>query len=158
VAARRGIIPRACGPVVPTGSTFPRRLPEDAKPRMRWWPSCRHGPGSGPYTLILRGNVHPEAADKRFRRFVMRFNRHLYGRRWLKHGQGIRWARTLECQRRGTLHYHVVFVGVSGLRPHDCARMWNDLVGIATIEPIRDTAASLHYLIKDLHGPVALTL
>jgi hypothetical protein len=74
-------------------------------------------------TLTFRQNVHPEAADKRFRVFVMQLNRRLYGRRWLKHGQGIQWARTLEFQRRGTLHYHVVFAGVSGLRPHDCARL-----------------------------------
>ena len=101
-------------------------------------------------TLTFRGNVHPEAADKRFRRFVMQLNRVLYGRRWFKHGRGIRWVRALEYQQRGAVHYHVLFAGVSGLRPHDCARMWNDLGGLAEIQPIRNTAAALRYLTKDV--------
>jgi hypothetical protein len=49
------------------------------------------------------------------------------------------------------LHYHVLFAGVSDLRPHDCARIWNDLAGFARIEPIRDTTAVLRYLSKDVH-------
>jgi hypothetical protein len=102
-------------------------------------------------TLTFRGIVHPGAADKRFRRFVMQLNRVLYGRRWLKHGQGIRWVRALEYQRRGAIHYHVLFAGVSGRRPHDCVRMWNDLAGSAQIEPIRDMTASLYYLTKYVH-------
>jgi hypothetical protein len=101
--------------------------------------------------LTFQEIVHPEAADKRFRRFVMQLNRRLYGRRWYKHGQGIRWVRALEYQRRGALHYHVLFAGVCGLRPHDCVRMWKDLAGIAKIEPIRNMTASLYYLTKYVH-------
>jgi hypothetical protein len=37
-------------------------------------------------SLTFRRDVHPEAAGKQFRRFVMQLNRILYGRRWLKHG------------------------------------------------------------------------
>jgi hypothetical protein len=36
-------------------------------------------------TLTFRECVHPEAADKQFRVFVMRLNRARYSRRWLKH-------------------------------------------------------------------------
>jgi hypothetical protein len=136
---------RACRVDVPVEGSGGRQAQDALVAFLQAWPwewCC---------TLTFRASVHPEAADKRFRRFVMQLNRDLYGRRWLKHGQGLRWVRTLECQRRGVLHYHVLFAGVSDLRPHDCARIWNDLAGFARIEPIRDMTAVLRYLSKDVH-------
>jgi hypothetical protein len=78
----------------------------------------------------------------------MQLNHILYGRRWLKHGQGIEWARTIEYQERGVLHYHVLLAGVSGLRPRDCAALWQTRAGFANIEPIRDPVAALRYFSK----------
>jgi hypothetical protein len=99
-------------------------------------------------TLTFPQDVHPEAADKRFRAFVMQLNRALYGRRWLKHGQGVQWARALEYQGRGAIHYHALLTGTSGLRPRDCAALWHTRAGFARIEPIRDTVAVLRYFGK----------
>jgi hypothetical protein len=94
--------------------------------------------------------VHPEAADKQFQIFVIQLNRALYGPRWLKHGRGVRWVRALEYQRRGTVHYHVLLAGVSGLRPRACAEIWKKRAGFARIEPIRDMVAVLRYFSKDV--------
>jgi hypothetical protein len=44
--------------------------------------------------------VHPEAADKRFRVLLSQANRMLYGHRWHKTGEGLRWVRALEYQQR----------------------------------------------------------
>lgn len=101
-------------------------------------------------TLTFRERVHPEAADKQFQVFVIQLNRALYGPRWLKHGRGVRWVRALEYQRRGTVHYHVLLAGVSGLRPRACAEIWKKRAGFARIEPIRDMVAVLRYFSKDV--------
>jgi hypothetical protein len=78
----------------------------------------------------------------------MQLNRILHGHHWLKHDQGIEWARTLEYQERGVLHYHVLLAGVSGLRPRDCAALWYARGGLANIGPIRNTVAALRYVSK----------
>jgi hypothetical protein len=116
--------------------------PDDIVAFLQQWPWEWCG------TLTFRQDVHPEAADKQFRRFVMQLNRVLYGHHWRKRGRGIRWVRALEYQRRGVLHYHVLLAGVSGLRPRDCAALWYARAGLAKIELIRDTVAALRYFSK----------
>jgi len=101
-------------------------------------------------TLTFRGEVHPEAADKRFRVWVSKINRALYGPRWWKHGQGVRWVRALETQRRGVIHYHALLggVGVDELRRLSWMDEWNRLAGYARIEPPADGAAVRGYCAK----------
>lgn len=117
-------------------------------------------------TLTFRGDaVHPEAADKRFRMWLSKVNRELYGPRWWKHGQGVRWVRALEMQRRGVLHYHALIggAGVDELRRLVWMDEWNRLAGFARIEPPRDGEAVRRYCAKyvakggeiDLGGPLA---
>lgn len=101
-------------------------------------------------TFTFRTEIHPEAADKRFRVWVSKLNRRLYGVRWYKHDRGVRWARALEMQRRDVIHYHAL-VGGNGLV--DVPRLpymeeWNKLAGYARIEPPRDSGAVNAYCSK----------
>ena len=108
-----------------------------------------------------RGEVHPEAADKRFRLFISKANRALYGPRWAKKRMGISWVRGLERQRRGTVHYHALFSGVGKLRRLTYMDLWDQLAGFARIEAPRNQRRVLEYISKyvvkggeiDLGGP-----
>ena|SRR6516162_3775841 len=113
-------------------------------------------------TFTFRDPVHPEAADKRFRVLVSECNRALYGPRWHKHGQGIRWMRALEYQKRDVIHYHALMAGVKDLRRLTWMDRWYELSGIARIEKIDAADAVVRYVSKyvvkdgeiDLGGPL----
>jgi hypothetical protein len=62
-------------------------------------------------TLTFAREVHPEAADKRFRVWASKLSRSLYGSRWHKHRSGVYWVRALEHQRRGVIHFHALVGG-----------------------------------------------
>lgn len=62
-------------------------------------------------TLTFRREIHPEAADKKFSVWLSQLNCELHGRRWRKHGRMVRWARALEYQRRGVIHFHALLGG-----------------------------------------------
>lgn len=101
-------------------------------------------------TLTFRSDVHPEAAAKRFHVWESRINRQLYGRRWSKHGRGIRWVRASESQRRGVIHFHAMIGGpkVDELRRLSWMDEWADLAGWARIEPPRSAVAVQWYCAK----------
>ena len=113
-------------------------------------------------TFTFREIVHPEAADKRFRLIISKFNREHYGIRWYKKGLGVQWVRALEYQRRGVIHYHALLAGVQELRRLSWMDLWNELAGYARIEPIRDGSVVRRYVSKyvvkggelDLGGPL----
>ena len=62
-------------------------------------------------TFTFAQEVHPEAADKRFRVWASKLSRSLYGPRWHKKRSGVYWIRALEFQRRGVIHYHALIGG-----------------------------------------------
>jgi hypothetical protein len=99
-------------------------------------------------TFTFRDLVHPEAADKRFRVLLSQANRVLYGVRWHKHGEGIRWVRALEYQKRDVIHYHALLAGVQDLRRLTWMDRWYDMAGIARIEPITTPDAVVRYVSK----------
>jgi len=107
------------------------------------------------------GAVHPERADKLFRVFISKANRDLFGPRWARKGVGISWARGLEYQRRGTIHYHALLSGTGALRRWIYKEIWFELAGIARIEQPRFHQRVLRYITKyvvkdgeiDLGGP-----
>jgi len=113
-------------------------------------------------TFTFRDMVHPEAADKRFRVLISQANRVLYGHRWHKKGQGLRWCRALEYQKRDVIHYHALIAGVQDLRRLTWMDRWHELAGYARIEPIESSAAVSRYVSKyvvkggeiDLDGPL----
>jgi hypothetical protein len=112
--------------------------------------------------LTVRAFGHPEAADKRFRVLISQANRVLYGVRWHKHGEGIRWVRALEYQKRDVIHYHALLAGVQDLRRLYWMDRWHELAGYARIEPIDSAAAVARYVSKyvvkggeiDMGGPL----
>jgi len=119
------------------------------------------GSGSGS-VFTFRDLVHPEAADKRFRVLLSQANRVLYGHRWHKKGEGIRWVRALEYQKRDVIHYHALMAGVQDLRRLTWMDRWHELAGYARIESIESAAAVARYVSKyvvkggeiDLGGPL----
>jgi hypothetical protein len=102
-------------------------------------------------TLTFRGDIHPEAAAKRFDGFASRMNHALYGPRWYKQQVGIQWVRALEYQRQGIIHFHAVIAGAASERPSTWEQVWDDLAGLAEIGPIRNMTAALRYLTKYVH-------
>jgi hypothetical protein len=113
-------------------------------------------------TFTFRDLVHPEAADKRFRVLISQANRVLYGHRWHKKGQGMRWVRALEYQKRDVIHYHALMAGVKDLRRLTWMDRWHELAGYARIEKIDTADAVVRYVSKyvvkggeiDLGGPL----
>jgi len=99
-------------------------------------------------TLTFRDEIHPEAADKRFRHLISMGNRELYGPRWAKKEKGIAWARAIEKQRRGVIHMHALVSGVGDLSPLSFMARWHELSGFSKIEPIRNSLAVRRYVSK----------
>ena len=92
-------------------------------------------------TLTFREEVHPEQADKIFKRWIRQINQKVYSRSYYKHpGRGIKWVRAQEDQKRGVLHYHALLADDKDLNVQllrkDQEAIWNGLAGFATIYPI----------------------
>lgn len=105
-------------------------------------------------TMTFRNRIHPEAADKRFRLFVSKLNRKLFGPRWhRKRAETIYWVRGLEYQKRDVIHFHAL-LGCRGkdLNHHAIRRYWsdtwNELAGFARIEVVRSGADAARYITK----------
>lgn len=117
-------------------------------------------------TNTFRNEVHPEKADKLWRLWISKMNRHLYGHRWDRRGGGLFWCRASELQKRGVTHFHGL-IGGHGASTLDCRRWqdeWFSLAGIARMERPNSENAVQHYLVKhisrgaeiDFGGPFAL--
>ena len=91
-------------------------------------------------TLTFREAVHPEAARKKFGRFIHGINRKLYGRKYHRVPNHIYWVVALEYQKRGVLHFHALLGADrdlnTQLRRKEQEERWNELAGFATIYPI----------------------
>ncbi len=80
----------------------------------------------------------------------------------LKRGQGVRWVRSLEWQKRGVLHFHALFAGVEGLRRLSWMDRWHAIAGYGRIEEPRAAEAVVCYASKyvskggqvDVGGPL----
>jgi hypothetical protein len=111
--------------------------------------------------------LHPEQADKRWRRFVREINRKLYGNRHYKHGDGCTWVRGMENQRRDAIHYHGFFGnGVHKLRRMDFVDLWHETAeGICRIYAYDGDVNAKWYMTKyvvkegeiDIYIPPSLT-
>jgi len=103
-------------------------------------------------TLTFRGSsVHPEKADKKWRVWLDRLNTSLFGRRWWKKSSGVRWARALEYQRRGVIHFHALVGGVPGDKLGDrlpAAAMWQDIAGFSRVDAIKNLELVKRYVSK----------
>jgi len=105
-------------------------------------------------TFTFREEVHPEAADKLYRVWASKLNRKLAGRNWAKRPtQTARWARGLEWQKRGVLHYHALLYTRQGLNQQamrfDWMREWEQLGGgISRILPCDGAKRVRAYIAK----------
>lgn len=101
-------------------------------------------------TLTFREPVHPESADKRYRRWLHKINREVLGVRYWKRSKGVFWVRALEWQKRGVLHFHCLIAGVKGLRRLSYMDKWNELAGYARIWKYDKNLGAKYYLGKYL--------
>lgn len=108
-------------------------------------------------TLTFRKPPHPEAAYKKFRFFITRVNRELYGRNWYKKKVGVYWTIALEYHKSGVIHFHALLGDTSFIHERfersSVKNLWFDIAGFARVSNIPDTgdgqrAAILGYISK----------
>jgi len=114
-------------------------------------------------TLTFREEIHPEQADRRFKRFIRHINESLFGRRYREKGKGVYYVRALELQRRGVLHFHALLGGerVRRLRRLSLMDKWWEDNGFARVERYEKSKGAKSYLSKyvfkggeiDIHMP-----
>ena len=95
--------------------------------------------------MTFCGMVHPEQADRRWKRWV----RDLEAREQRR----VRWARALEYQKRGVIHYHALVWFGGGEEGRRLAGMdrWTKIgQGFARIVPYNAELGATHYLGKCL--------
>ncbi len=112
--------------------------------------------------LTFRGDPHPEAADKAFKKWIHKLNREIFGvRYWKEKSKGVLSARATELQTRGAIHYHCLI----GRIPDHIKRLkymdlWNELAGYARIYPYKKDKGAEYYLSKSAyawkHGDIDL--
>ncbi|MBD3645942.1 MAG: hypothetical protein HUJ31_00510 [Pseudomonadales bacterium] len=101
-------------------------------------------------TLTFVEDVHPEAAFKKWRWWIAKLSRSLYGPRWYKKGM-VFWAVAFEHQKRGVLHFHALVNGVSKARRLTWMDKWYEMdpvTGFARIEVVKSIEATSHYICK----------
>jgi hypothetical protein len=101
------------------------------------------------------GSVHPEAADKRFRKFLKELNTRIYGRRYAnKRNKGVLVARSTEMGGRGgLLHYHALLGGIpQEVRRFDLMDLWNEIAGYARIYEYDRNLGGAAYLSKSAYA------
>lgn len=133
------------------GLSFSRRVVggwEVLLQRYRWDWFC---------TYTFKDEIHPEAADKVFRVWMSKLQRAVVGAvNWHKHpDRTVRWARGLEWQKRGVLHYHAVLYAPSpnNLDLTQSRKVWEGewsqlTDAFASIYPCDGSAAALAYIAK----------
>lgn len=107
-------------------------------------------------TLTFREPVHPESAHKRFMRWIHKLNRKIYGVRYTKRKQGVRWVRALEWQKRDVIHFHCLIADIpeewnpefKDLRRLHWMDEWYKVNGIARIYPYDKNLGACFYLGK----------
>jgi hypothetical protein len=91
-------------------------------------------------TFTFKNPPHPESANKKFRLWINRLNRGLYGCRAQKKGQSVYWVLALEYHKSGVIHFHALLSNEVDLN-ETCSRFeamerWEKIAGIARIYPI----------------------
>lgn len=99
--------------------------------------------------LTFKDHVHPEQADKRFRRWLNKINETLFGLRYRKHGEGVYGFKAIEHQRRGVIHFHFLMGGgVERLRRLTYMDLWAAENGWARIYPYDSNQGAARYVSK----------
>jgi hypothetical protein len=97
-------------------------------------------------TLTFRTAVHPEQADRRFKRFIKALTTHPARR--VTTGPII-WVRGAELQRRGVLHFHALVAGVAPIPVFAACKLWEQIGGgHAQIYPYTWSLGAAYYVGK----------
>ena len=121
------------------------------------------------YTLTFREDIHPDYADKLFKRWISGLNRQYFGKRYYKRSQFIDWSRAKEFQKNGRLHYHGLMNTPPDFNPMAAKEAWLTLdgnimegkTGIARIHRAIQPAAEVYvtkYITKELNIDVSDSL
>lgn len=101
-------------------------------------------------TLTFTDEIHPEQANRCYRRWVRKVNENSFGKHYRKRDKAITWVRGLEYQRRGVIHFHALLAGLpESFDRFEAMRLWEstgDKCGFARIYPYRRGAC--RYLSK----------
>jgi len=81
------------------------------------------------FTLTFTDDVHPEHADKLFRRWIRKLCKFYFGNNYKKKNMNIDWVRSSEFQKRGTLHYHGLLNIAAEFDQFHAMKLWEDLDG-----------------------------
>jgi len=122
-----------------------RRNPEPVRPNLKEPLGTWLGrfPWDWYATMTFAEPVHPEQAARRWSRWVGDLEQHQERR--------MRWARALEYQKRGVIHYHALiwFGGASEARRLTAMDRWFEIgQGIARIFTYNPQLGATHYLGK----------
>jgi len=99
-------------------------------------------------TFTFRKEVHPESADKSFRKFIHTLNIALHGNRYRKYKkEQVHYVRALEWQKREVVHYHALLVNVTYQDREYWKNEWYKLSGFAKIDTV-DSYNVIDYLCK----------
>jgi len=121
--------------------------------------------------MIPKGEIHPDQADRLFRRWLRLQNELYFGTRFRDKGVGLYCFRALEHQLSGVIHYHALIAGIPHYQDQPAERqkhlrmqaenMWlhltvnddegNELktpTGFCSIFPYRPTRGAARYMTK----------
>ncbi len=90
-------------------------------------------------TLTFKENVTDlKQANYEFKKFIKRLNYHMFGVK----ESNIRYSAVPEFQKRGAVHYHIVFYNLPYLKSDDVATIWgNGFIKINKIEHVDNVGA-----------------
>lgn len=92
---------------------------------MRWTISrlvdCNFDDHTKFMTLTFKGNITDiEYSNSEFNKFLKRLNYHFFKQK----KQDLKYIATWEKQRRGSIHYHVIFFNLPYIKKHDLEKLW----------------------------------
>lgn len=105
-------------------------------------------------TFTFREEIHPEAADKRFRVWMKSLQQAVAGNNYrLNPRDQVRWVRGLEWQKRGALHFHALMYHRMDLNLIQRRKAWEaEWLGLtdsfASIYPCDSSGAVRSYIAK----------
>lgn len=94
-----------------------------------------------------------EWRDQRFRKWMSKLNRAVFGKHYSTKNSGLYWVRSTEHGKYGRVHFHALIGGfykrpLIELIPETWAHIWEDTTGFARVEAIRTEGAVRSYVSK----------
>jgi len=112
-------------------------------------------------SLTFMGCPSEPLAHKLFRCWINKLNRKTFGSNYYRRGEGLRWIRGSELQKRESIHFHVFIAGDPKPTCEEAQALWESLGGNAKVEAYDPTLDAAGYTVKqyaaegniDLGGP-----